>query len=310
VSASSGTLLERHDALLVDLDGVVHVGDAPVPHAADSLQAARDAGLRVRFVTNNASRAAADVASRLSAFGVTAAPDEVLTSSMAAADLLASRLPRGSRVLVVGGDGLRQPLQDVGLQPVASADDDPAAVAQGWSPDLTWALLAEGAVAIRRGALWVATNTDATLPSARGPLPGNGAMVAAVRLATARDPEVVGKPAPTLFRSAAERAGARAPLVVGDRLDTDIAGAVAAGLPSLLVLTGVSTLHDVLAARECERPTYVARDLTALTTVIAPVLAADASDGCDAVRACIRAAWDGSLAASSYDQALQDLGLD
>lgn len=288
------TLLTSYDALLVDLDGVVHLGPRPVPGAAEALSQARAAGLHIVYVTNNASRTAAEVAASLTSFGVDATAEEVLTSSMAAADELAGRLPPGARVLVAGGPGLREPVVQAGLVPVTSADDEPVAVVQGWSPDLTWALLAEAAVAVRRGAMWIATNTDATLPSPRGPLPGNGAMVAAVAFATGTEPVAVGKPQPGLFRSAAQRAGARRPLVIGDRLDTDIAGAGAAGFDSLLVLTGVSSPDDLVAAAPPLRPTYVGHDLAALAgPAIAITGDGAADDGLDELRARCRATWDG-----------------
>ena len=232
------------------------------------------------------------VAHSLCGLGVQADEAEVLTSSTATAALLAERLPPGSRVLVVGGDGLREPLRACGLVPVASADDEPAAVVQGWSPDLTWALLAEGAVAIRRGCPWVATNRDATLPSPRGPLPGNGAMVSAVAMAAGAEPEVVGKPGRALFDAAVRRTGAARALVIGDRLDTDIAGANAAGLDSLLVLTGVSGPDDLLKAAPEHRPTYVGRDLSALLGPLAPITGEGrADDGLDDLRGRARASW-------------------
>jgi hypothetical protein len=154
---------------------------------------------------------------------------------------------------------------DVGLRPVWTADDDPVALIQGYGRTVGWAQLAEGCVAVRRGAWWVATNADRTLPSVRGPLPGNGAMVAALATAADREPDVVvGKPAPTLFEQAAKRRGAARPLVIGDRLDTDIEGANRASMPSLLVLTGVHRAADLLAAPAHQRPTYVAADLGGL----------------------------------------------
>jgi HAD superfamily hydrolase (TIGR01450 family) len=309
----TGRLQDAYDVLLVDLDGVVHLGDEVLSAAPAALAAARAAGLRIRFVTNNAARTAEQVADRLSGFGVEAEPSEVVTSSAVAARVLADRLPRHAPVLVVGGDGLRRPVAETGLCPVASADDDPVAVVQGWSPDLTWSLLAEGALAVRRGAWWVATNADATLPSPRGPLPGNGSMVAAIRHATGREPDVVGKPAPDMFAVAAHDAHARSPLVVGDRLDTDIAGAVAAGLPSLLVLTGVSTVRDLLDAPPQLRPTYVGRDLSALEGP-AVVIDSDetargvtAGDGLDPLREACRRTWAGDADA---DAAAEELGID
>jgi ribonucleotide monophosphatase NagD (HAD superfamily) len=187
-----------------------------------------------------------------------------VTSAQAAAHHLALRLPVGAPVLVVGTTGLHEALTERGLTPVTSADDEPQAIVQGYSPELTWRQLAEGAVAINRGVPWVATNLDATVPSARGRLPGNGAMVAALRHATGREPVSTGKPDPAMHRESVERSGARRPIVVGDRLDTDIAGANAVGAPSLLVLTGVTSVPELLAAPPEARPSYLAADLRGL----------------------------------------------
>jgi glycerol 3-phosphatase-2 len=263
--ATSGRLLDEHDLLLLDLDGVLYLGDQPVHGAVAGLEAVRERGVAVAFVTNNAARTPEAVAAQLQQMGVPATADEVVTSPMAAARLLAADLDQGASVLVVGGEGVRQALLAVGLRPVASAADEPVAVVQGWAPEVGWPMLAEATVAVRTGARWVATNLDATLPSPRGPLPGNGSMVAALATALGRRPEAVGKPEPALFETARERVSGDRPLVVGDRLDTDIAGARAAGLPGLLVLTGVSSPTDLLSAGPDQRPDYVGRDLGALT---------------------------------------------
>jgi HAD superfamily hydrolase (TIGR01450 family) len=263
--SSDGPLLDEHDLLLLDLDGVLYLGDQPVEGAVAALEVVRERGVAVAFVTNNAARTPEAVAAQLDQMGVRATADEVVTSPMAAARLLAGDLEPGAAVLVVGGEGVRQALVAVGLRPVASAADEPVAVVQGWAPEVGWPMLAEGAVAIRAGARWVATNLDATLPSPRGPLPGNGSMVAALATALGRRPEAVGKPEPALFETARALVSGDRPLVVGDRLDTDIAGARAAGLPGLLVLTGVSSPTDLLAAGPNQRPDYVGRDLSALT---------------------------------------------
>ena len=217
------------------------------------------------FVTNNAARTPEAVATQLQQMGVRAADNEVVTSPMAAARMLGGDLEQGAAVLVVGGEGVRQALLSAGLRPVTSAADQPVAVVQGWSPEVGWPMLAEAAVAVRAGARWVATNLDATLPSPRGPLPGNGSMVAALETALGCRPEAVGKPEPALFETARAIHRGANPLVVGDRLDTDIAGAHAAGLPSLLVLTGVSSSSDLVMAGPNQRPDYVGRDLSALT---------------------------------------------
>jgi HAD superfamily hydrolase (TIGR01450 family) len=262
LACSPAPLSAAHDRLLVDLDGVVYVGDHAVPHAVEALGAARRAGARPVFVTNNASRTPQEVSAHLQRLGVPAAPDEVVTASQAGARLLQERLEAGAKVLAVGGPGVPAALREAGLTPVTSADEDPAAVMQGFGADVGWQQLTEVAFAVRAGALWVATNTDATLPTPRGPAPGNGSLVAAVRTATGREPVVAGKPEPALFELAAR--GSRAALVVGDRLDTDIAAANRAGLPSLLVLTGVSGPADLLGAAAGLRPQFIAADLTGL----------------------------------------------
>jgi HAD superfamily hydrolase (TIGR01450 family) len=255
------TLAQEHDCLLLDLDGTVFRGHEPTVGAVETLATVR---ARTLFVTNNASRGPDEVAQHLHAMGFAAEPDDVVTSAQSAASLLAAQLPPGAIVLVVGTDALAAEVSKVGLKPVRQASDGPVAVVQGHSPQTGWPDLAEAALAIRAGALWVAANVDLTLPSERGLLPGNGSMVAALRAATDREPQVAGKPQPTLLTDALARGSFHAPLVVGDRLDTDIAGANAAGLPSLLVLTGVSTADDMIRAAVSERPNYVAADLRSL----------------------------------------------
>jgi HAD superfamily hydrolase (TIGR01450 family) len=226
--------------------------------------AARDAGLRAAFVTNNASRRPATVAASLTALGIPADPADVVTSAQAAVRYVAARVPAGSAVLVLGTQELADEVTAGGLRPVRSADEMPVAVVQGLAPDTGWRELSEAAVAVRAGALWVAGNTDATYPSSRGPLPGNGALVAALAVATGQEPVVVGKPEPELHRESVERVGARHPLVIGDRLDTDVLGAVRGGSDSLLVLTGVTDRDQLLAAPRGRRPTYVSADLRGL----------------------------------------------
>ena len=255
------TLAQEHDCLLLDLDGTVFRGHEATPGAVDTLAVVRS---RVLFVTNNASRGPAEVAQHLSAMGFTAKPDDIVTSAQSAARLLQEQLHPGAAVLIVGTDSLAAEVRKVGLKPVRQWSDGPVAVVQGHSPQTGWADLAEAALAIRGGALWVAANVDKTLPSERGLLPGNGAMVAALRAATDSDPLVAGKPEPTLLTDALARGKFRSPLVVGDRLDTDIAGANAAGLPSLHVLSGVSTAADTVRADVGQRPNYIAQDLRSL----------------------------------------------
>jgi glycerol-1-phosphatase len=255
------TLAQQHDCLLLDLDGTVFRGHEPAEGALESLA---QNGIRKLFITNNASRRADEVAAHLRQLGFSAAGEDVVTSAQSAARLIAGQLPAGAAVLIVGTEAFADEIKAVGLRPVRLFSEEPVGVVQGHSTETGWAQLAEAALAIRAGALWVAANVDKTLPSEQGLLPGNGSMVAALRAATDAVPQVAGKPAPTLIRDALARGDFRAPLVVGDRLDTDIAGANAAELPSLLVLTGVNTSRDAVHAVAEQRPTYVAHDLRGL----------------------------------------------
>jgi glycerol-1-phosphatase len=254
-------LLDIYDALLLDLDGTVYRGSEAVPGAAGAVKAARENGTAVRFVTNNASRSPQDVADHLTVMGVTATSAEVNTSSQAAGTVLAERLQPGDEVLIVGTSALADIVESVGLRAVRTFTDNVKAVVQGMSRDTGYRDLAEAALAIRGGALWVACNMDPTLPTERGELPGNGSMVAALRTATGQEPVVAGKPARPLMDEAITSADANAPLVVGDRLDTDIAGAVTAEVDALLVLSGVTTPAELLAAPAWLRPRYVSASI-------------------------------------------------
>ncbi|PJI95295.1 HAD-IIA family hydrolase [Luteimicrobium subarcticum] len=265
--ASTGPLAAQHDLALVDLDGVVYRGAHAVEHAPETLMRLRGAGLGLVFVTNNASREPGTVADQLSGLGLATRPDEVFTSAQAGAALLRRRLEPGARVLVVGGPGLRTAVREAGLVEVASSDEEPAAVVQGFSPDLSWADLAEASYAVARGAWHVATNRDLSIPTGRGTAPGNGTLVAAVVAATGVEPVSAGKPEPDMYRIAVDRAQASSPLVIGDRLDTDLAGARSAGYPGLLVLTGVHRVREAVLAVPGERPDYLGADLRALDDV-------------------------------------------
>lgn len=261
-----------YDVALLDLDGVVYVGPDAVPGVPESLAAARAAGMRLGFVTNNAARRPADVAAHLTRLGVPAGESDVITSSQAAAGVVAGMLAPGARVLPVGGPGVAAALTAAGLTVVARAEDGPEAVVQGYGPEVGWADLAEAVVAVRNGARHVATNADATIPSPRGPLPGNGAMVGVVSAVTGRAPLVTGKPDPAMHAECVRRTDARRPLVVGDRLDTDIEGARRAGAPSLLVLTGVTDPAALLAAAPGQRPDLIAPDTAGLLVPHPPVV--------------------------------------
>lgn len=261
----SDRLVDEYDLVILDLDGVVYLGEQPVRGAVEAITQLHREGHAVAYATNNASRLSSEVAELLVGMGVPAEPGEVLTSAQASAQVLKDRFPAGAPILVVGAAALRTEIEAVGFTVVASAEESPVAVVQGYGSRVGWADLAEACVAVRAGAYWVATNTDRTLPTGRGPLPGNGALVAALATALDRQPDlVVGKPGPELFMAAARRTTSGRALVVGDRLDTDIEGGNGAGLDGLLVLTGVASPADVLAAPSNHRPAYLAADLSGL----------------------------------------------
>ena len=253
-----------YDVALLDLDGVVYSGRDAIAGAVEALAGARRAGLRLAFVTNNASRSPSAIAEHLSGLGVAARSADVVTSAQAAATLIASRFPPGSPVLVAGSNALRLAIRERGLRPVSLAADHPVAVVQGYAPDMNYGLLAEAGVAVRDGAFYVATNSDSTLPTPRGLQPGNGSLLQVIITATGTQPVVAGKPETPLHAEAVARTGARHPLVVGDRLDTDIQGAVRGSADSMLVMTGVTGARDAVLAPPGRRPTYIAADLGGL----------------------------------------------
>ena len=266
---TDATPLDGVDLVLADLDGVVYKGPDAIPFAVDALNAAA-VEHRVGYLTNNASRTAASVADHLTSLGLTVAPDDVVTSPQAAMRVMKTLVPGGSTIMVVGGAGLVDEVEKAGYTVTRSALDNPAAVVQGFSPDVAWAHLAEAAYALHApkgetGIPWVATNTDWTIPQARGTAPGNGTLVSAVHTAVGRLAVVAGKPEVPMFEVATERFNATSTLVIGDRLDTDILGANRAGVSSVLVLTGIDQAKQVLAAAVDQRPTYILDDLRQLS---------------------------------------------
>jgi glycerol 3-phosphatase-2 len=270
------TPLDGVELVLADLDGVVYKGAGAIPHAVESLNAVAET-IRVGYITNNASRTAASVAEHLCSLGLTVAPDDVVTSPQAAMRVLRALVPEGSTILVVGGDGITDELGQAGFVVTRSALDNPAAVIQGFAPEVGWVHLAEAAFALHAphgesGIPWVATNTDWTIPVARGTAPGNGTLVSAVHTAVGRLPVVAGKPELPMFEVAKERFGAVGTLVIGDRLDTDILGANRAGLASVHVLTGIDQAKQVLAAVVDQRPTYILDDLRGLLEPYPPTV--------------------------------------
>jgi HAD superfamily hydrolase (TIGR01457 family) len=252
-------LAARYDALMFDLDGVLYRGDGAVPHARETMAELRRADARVVFLTNNSSRTPEQVAAKLEAIGISARPSEVVTSALATADLLAAR---GGSAFVVGQDGIRRALTDAGIRVVDGEPERVDHVVVGVDLEATYAKLRTACVLVQRGARLVATNPDRSFPASGALWPGAGALLAVITETTGADAEVVGKPFAPLFEAARARAGATSPLVIGDRLDTDIEGARALGWDSMLVLTGVSTREELDASGI--RPTYVAEDLRRL----------------------------------------------
>jgi HAD superfamily hydrolase (TIGR01450 family) len=265
LGSSTEPLDRTYDLAMLDLDGVVYVGPDAVPGAPEHVAAARAAGMRVAFITNNASRPPAAVAEHLRELGVEAGPDDVVTSAQAAGRVLSERLGPGARVVVLGGRGLADAVAEAGLVQVG-VEDDADAVVTGYGPDVLWGQIMRAAVRIQDGLWWVASNTDLTFPTTFGVAPGHGVLVETLRRFTGVEPVVAGKPSRPLLDETVRRCGGERPLMVGDRLDTDIEGAHAAEVDSLLVMTGVTGLAELVGAGPGLRPTYISATLGGLDT--------------------------------------------
>ena len=250
-------VFNEFQTLLLDLDGVIYAGENAIVDAVESITAIRDKGIPVGYVTNNSSRKPETIAEQLRGFGLELLTDEVIASAQAGVELLAEMVPPGSKVLVVGGEGLRSKVIDAGFELVSSSEEKPAAVIQGFAPDVGWKDLAEASYSIQGGAKWVATNQDWTIPRERGLAPGNGTLVSAVHTAVGQLPIVAGKPERAIFETAMREFGAESAIYVGDRLDTDVVGANKAGIGSALVMTGVTTRKELLGARPDSRPAFI-----------------------------------------------------
>jgi glycerol-1-phosphatase len=267
LGSSPERLCLAYDLAMLDLDGVVYVGNEAVPGAAEAIAAARAEGMRCAFITNNASRPPERVAAHLAGLGVPATADDVVTSAQAACRLILDAVGPGARVAILGGPGLEIALEEVGLVPVDVGDPSARAVVTGYGPEVLWREVMRAAVRIRDGLWWVASNTDYTIPTAYGVAPGHGVLVQTLSGFSGVRPVVAGKPSRPLLDETVRRVGGRRPLMVGDRLDTDIEGAANAGIDSLLVLTGVTGLRELVAARPAERPTFLTADLAGLLEV-------------------------------------------
>lgn len=256
----------QFDLLLADLDGVVYEGARAILNAVPAINSLQAANVQIGYVTNNSSRKPETIAEQLRGFGLHTEALSVISSGLTAVELLAEKIPAGGKVLVVGGEGLRYFVSSAGFKIVQSSEDQPIAVVQGFAPDVAWKDLAEASFAIQNGAIWIATNSDWTLPQERGIAPGNGTLVSAVHTAVGQFPIVAGKPEPAIFNTALNVFKPKAALFVGDRLETDVLGAKRAGVTSAIVLTGIASKKDLLAAKPEERPEYILETLSDLLT--------------------------------------------
>jgi HAD superfamily hydrolase (TIGR01450 family) len=259
------SLATGYDLLMFDLDGVVYVDGRAVEHAAESIARARDAGAHIAFITNNAARPPDEVAEHLRELGISASAGDIVTSAQAAARLLRDDHGAGAPIAVLGAEGLVWAVREAGLEPVRVGDPRAVAIVSGYAPELRWKVIMQGATLIRNGLPWVATNADLTLPIEDGLAPGHGLLVRLISDFASVTPRVAGKPERPLLDETRRRLDGGNPLMVGDRLDTDIEGAHRAGTDALLVMTGVSHLMDLVRARPEERPTWIGHDLTALS---------------------------------------------
>jgi glycerol-1-phosphatase len=250
-------VFDQFQTLLLDLDGVIYEGESAIVDSVESITSVRNSGIKVGYITNNSSRKRETIANQLRGFGLELSVQEVISSAQAGVELLSTMIQAGSKVLVVGGEGLRSKVIEAGFVLVASSDDNPAAVIQGFSPDVAWNDLAEASYSIQRGAKWVATNQDWTIPREKGLAPGNGTLVSAVHTAVGQLPVVAGKPERAIFETAMREFKTESAIYVGDRLDTDVLGANTSGLGSALVMTGVTTRKELLAAKSDSRPKYI-----------------------------------------------------
>ena len=279
---SSTPLVDRYDLAMLDLDGVVYVGPDAVPGAAEAIEGWRSHGSALAFITNNASRPAERVAEHLLELGVEAQAQDVVTSSQAVASLMQRDLGNGARVVALGAAGLVEPLETAGLTVVGPDDSEAAAaVVTGYGPDVAWKDIMKVAVLLRDGLRWYATNTDMTIPTPFGVAPGHGVQVEMLRRFSGREPIVAGKPSAPLLEVTMERVGGERPLMVGDRLDTDIRGGRNAGVDTLLVLTGVTGLSELAAAVAEERPDHLALDLGGLLESHVGVVEQDGRATCE-----------------------------
>ena len=257
-------LIDSYDCVLLDLDGVVYLGKTPIDNAVKTIKELQKRKINIAVITNNGSVTAKSVSKWMKDFGLDFKASAIVTSSQTLCWYLMDKFPKSSKVLVVGSTGLKDSVSDAGFKVVTKADKNPVVVCNGIDADISQKDLAEMCYAIAGGAVWVSTNGDYTFPTEKGLAPGNGAFNALITSITGKSPILMGKPEPHMFKQAAQIFSSKNPLVVGDRLDTDIQGANNANFKSLCVLTGVSDLNQIKNAPLPTAPTYVGKDLSAL----------------------------------------------
>jgi 4-nitrophenyl phosphatase len=269
--------------LVLDLDGVVYRGPEPVPGAADAIERARAAGVKVVFCTNNALRTVSQYVERLASVGIEVAPDEIVTSAVVTGEVLADRGFAGRSAIVVGGEGVRHAVSEAGVTEVTGDRADIVIV--GLDREFTYEKMRRATSAIRAGAALIATNSDTTFPAPEGLWPGAGAILASIEAASGRSAEVLGKPHRPMMEVAARRLspGSGAVAMVGDRDDTDLVGARSMGWLTVLVLSGVTGTAE--ARRLDPQPDVILSsladlDVGALSTAIpAPTRASGGGGG-------------------------------
>ena len=325
---STGSIAKDYDAALLDLDGVVYIGEDSIPGVIPALNNAHaETGIALTCVTNNAARSSASVASHLTALGLSVGPDDVVTSAQAGAAELAKLVKPGALVFVCGSRDLMHEVELVGLKPSQEFHLNYDAVINGYWPDMPWRMLGQAAGIISSGAVWVATNMDLTIPTKFGTSPGNGSMVNGLINATGLKPDVVaGKPQKPLMQASIDRTGSKKPIVIGDRLDTDILGANNVGIDSLLVFSGVTSISELITAVPTQRPTFIAWDATGISNSHEGVLVENgevslggfkvtadglsgSGDSLDVIRVAAVAAWEGICMATVLISDLAGRGL-
>jgi 4-nitrophenyl phosphatase len=256
--------LEAVRHLIIDMDGVLWRGDEPMLNLQAFFDFLHQRDIGFILATNNSSRTPEQYVEKLARFGVQVDTESILTSSQVAAAYLADQAPPGTRVYAIGKEGVRHALEQHGF---VLSEDGAAYVVVGWNIDLVWDELATASLLIHKGAGFIGTNPDVSYPTERGPVPGNGAQLAAIEATTGVAPVVTGKPEPQMYEEAMRRMGASpgTTAVVGDRLDTDLAGGVRLGLTTVLVLSGIATEADV--TNSSLKPDVVCADIGELMQI-------------------------------------------